>query len=118
MKRCGAEQLRLRAKARICLQDDGTVYVAKVVARPPSQRRAPASAGPSLLRPGDEPVNGLDPEGVRRLRGFLRSLAGEGRWGQRLAVLVGSLHAQHLVEDPGVVIQGKRVLHLRYRVPR
>ena len=30
----------------------------------------------------------------------------------------GSLHAQHLLEDPDVVIQGNRVLHLRYRVRR
>jgi hypothetical protein len=28
----------------------------------------------------------------------------------------GSVHAQHLLEDPDVVIQGNRVLHLRYRV--
>ncbi|MFI6298536.1 ABC transporter ATP-binding protein [Nonomuraea sp. NPDC050790] len=27
----------------------------------------------------DEPVNGLDPEGIRWIRGLLRSLAGEGR---------------------------------------
>jgi ABC-2 type transport system ATP-binding protein len=27
----------------------------------------------------DEPTNGLDPDGIRWLRGFLRSLAGEGR---------------------------------------
>ena len=27
----------------------------------------------------DEPVNGLDPEGIRWIRGFLRSLAAEGR---------------------------------------
>ena len=27
----------------------------------------------------DEPVNGLDPDGIRWIRGFLRSLAGEGR---------------------------------------
>jgi ABC-2 type transport system ATP-binding protein len=33
----------------------------------------------------DEPVNGLDPEGVRWIRGFLRGLAAEGR-----AVLVSS----------------------------
>jgi hypothetical protein len=26
--------------------------------------------------------------------------------------------AQHLLEDPDVVIQGDRVLHLRYRVRR
>ena len=38
----------------------------------------------------DEPVNGLDPEGVRWIRGLLRSLAGEGR-----AVLVSS----HLMSE-------------------
>ncbi|MBW9214019.1 dihydrofolate reductase family protein [Mumia sp. zg.B53] len=30
----------------------------------------------------------------------------------------GSVHAQHLLEDPDVVIQGDRVLHVRYRVRR
>lgn len=30
----------------------------------------------------------------------------------------GSVAAQHLLEDPDVVIQGERVLHLRYRVRR
>ena len=30
----------------------------------------------------------------------------------------GSVDAQHLLEDPDVVIQGKRVLHLRYRMRR
>ena len=30
----------------------------------------------------------------------------------------GSVHAQHLLEDPDVVIQGNRVLHLRFRVRR
>lgn len=30
----------------------------------------------------------------------------------------GSVHAQHLLEDPDEVIQGNRVLHLRYRVRR
>jgi ABC-2 type transport system ATP-binding protein len=41
----------------------------------------------------DEPVNGLDPEGIRWIRGFLRSLAGEGR-----AVLVSS-HLMSELED-------------------
>lgn len=47
----------------------------------------------------DEPVNGLDPEGIRWVRGLLRSLAGEGR-----TVLVSShmlaemaLTADHLI---------------------
>ena len=30
----------------------------------------------------------------------------------------GSVDGQHLLEDPHVVIQGERVLHLRYRVRR
>ncbi len=30
----------------------------------------------------------------------------------------GSVDAQHLLDDPHVVIQGDRVLHLRYRVRR
>jgi len=51
----------------------------------------------------DEPVNGLDPEGIRWLRGLLRSLAAEGR-----AVLVSS----HLISEMAltaehVVIIGK-----------
>jgi dihydrofolate reductase len=30
----------------------------------------------------------------------------------------GSVNAQHLLEDPDVLIQGNRVLHLRYQVRR
>ena len=30
----------------------------------------------------------------------------------------GNIEGQHLLEDPHVVIQGDRVLHLRYKVPR
>ena len=30
----------------------------------------------------------------------------------------GSIDARHLLEDPDVVIQGNRVLHLRFRVRR
>src|SRR5919106_295818 len=41
----------------------------------------------------DEPVNGLDPEGIRWIRGLLRSLASEGR-----AVLVSS-HLMGELED-------------------
>jgi ABC-2 type transport system ATP-binding protein len=46
---------------------------------------------PTLLF--DEPVNGLDPEGIRWIRGLLRSLAAEGR-----AVLVSS-HLMSELED-------------------
>jgi ABC-2 type transport system ATP-binding protein len=41
----------------------------------------------------DEPVNGLDPEGIRWIRGFLHSLAAEGR-----TVLVSS-HLMRELED-------------------
>jgi ABC-2 type transport system ATP-binding protein len=41
----------------------------------------------------DEPVNGLDPEGIHWIRGFLRSLAAEGR-----AILVSS-HLMSELED-------------------
>jgi ABC-2 type transport system ATP-binding protein len=53
-------------------------------------------AGALLGDPGvlllDEPVNGLDPEGIRWIRGLLRSLAAQGR-----AVLVSS----HLIGELG-----------------
>ncbi|SFI93954.1 ABC-2 type transport system ATP-binding protein [Streptosporangium canum] len=51
----------------------------------------------------DEPVNGLDPEGIVWMRGFLRSLAGEGR-----AVLVSS-HLMSELEDTAdrLVVVGK-----------
>ena len=70
--------------------------------RPPPRRRrsrsacASASASPRALLGDppalmfDEPVNGLDPEGMRWIRVFLRSLAAEGR-----AVLVSS----HLMSE-------------------
>ncbi|MFC4045210.1 ABC transporter ATP-binding protein [Dactylosporangium siamense] len=55
----------------------------------------------------DEPGNGLDPDGVRWLRGFLRRLAGEGR-----TVLISShvlSELQQLVEDVVVIQRGELV---------
>jgi ABC-2 type transport system ATP-binding protein len=55
----------------------------------------------------DEPINGLDPDGIRWIRGFLRSLAAEGR-----AVLVSS-HLMGELEDTAdhlVVIGRGRLL--------
>src|SRR5215467_730169 len=51
----------------------------------------------------DEPFNGMDPEGIVWMRGFLRSLAGEGR-----AVLVSS-HLMSELEDTAdhLVIAGR-----------
>ncbi|MDT0344542.1 ABC transporter ATP-binding protein [Streptomyces litchfieldiae] len=55
----------------------------------------------------DEPVNGLDPEGIRWIRGFLKRLAAEGR-----AVLVSS-HLMSELEDTAdhlIVIGRGRVI--------
>jgi ABC-2 type transport system ATP-binding protein len=55
----------------------------------------------------DEPANGLDPEGIRWMRGLLRSLAAEGR-----AVLVSShlIAEMALTAEPLVVIARGRLL--------
>ena len=55
----------------------------------------------------DEPVNGLDPEGIRWIRGFLRSLADEGR-----AVFVSSHLMSELegIADELVVIGRGRLI--------
>jgi ABC-2 type transport system ATP-binding protein len=55
----------------------------------------------------DEPANGLDPEGIAWLRGFLRYLAGEGR-----TVLISShvlSEVQQTVDDVVIVVHGKLV---------
>jgi ABC-2 type transport system ATP-binding protein len=55
----------------------------------------------------DEPANGLDPEGIRWLRGFLRRLAGEGR-----TVLVSShvlSEVQQTVDDVVIIARGRLV---------
>jgi len=53
----------------------------------------------------DEPINGLDPEGIRWIRGFLRSLAAEGR-----TVLVSShllSEVQQTVDRVVIISHGK-----------
>jgi ABC-2 type transport system ATP-binding protein len=55
----------------------------------------------------DEPANGLDPQGIRWLRDFLRRLAGEGR-----AVLISSHQLAELsqtADDVVVINQGRSV---------
>ncbi len=55
----------------------------------------------------DEPANGLDPEGIRWLRGFLRHLAGEGR-----TLLISShmlSEVEQTVDDVVIIANGKRV---------
>lgn len=55
----------------------------------------------------DEPANGLDPEGIAWLRGFLRALAAEGR-----TVLVSSHvlpEVQQTVDDVVVIARGRLV---------
>jgi ABC-2 type transport system ATP-binding protein len=75
------------------------------------QRLALASA--LLGDPGvlilDEPANGLDPEGIRWLRDFLRSLAAEGR-----SVLISShvlAEVEQTVDEVVIINKGKLVAH-------
>jgi ABC-2 type transport system ATP-binding protein len=55
----------------------------------------------------DEPVNGLDPEGIRWIRGLLKSLAGEGRTVFVSSHLISEMAA---TADHLVVIGGGRLL--------
>ncbi|QTX06242.1 ATP-binding cassette domain-containing protein [Agromyces archimandritae] len=55
----------------------------------------------------DEPINGLDPEGIKWIRGFLRQLAAEGR-----TVLVSShllSEVQQSVDDVVIISKGRLV---------
>lgn len=55
----------------------------------------------------DEPINGLDPEGIKWIRGFLRELAGEGR-----TVLVSShllSEVQQSVDEVVIISKGRLV---------
>lgn len=55
----------------------------------------------------DEPANGLDPEGIRWLRGFLRHLAGEGR-----TILVSShmlSEVEQTIDDLMIIANGRLV---------
>src|SRR5262245_9531763 len=66
----------------------------------------------------DEPVNGLDPEGIRWMRGLLRSLAAEGRAVFVSSHLMGELEdtADHLiVVGRGRVLADTTVAELRER---
>jgi ABC-2 type transport system ATP-binding protein len=79
----------------------------------------------------DEPANGLDPEGIRWMRGFLRGLAADGR-----TVLVSShllSEMELLAEDVVIIAAGKLIrqgpvdqvlssmsdaMHVRVRTPQ
>ena len=55
----------------------------------------------------DEPANGLDPDGIRWLRGFLRHLSSEGR-----TLLISShllSEVEQTVDDVVIIANGKRV---------
>jgi ABC-2 type transport system ATP-binding protein len=55
----------------------------------------------------DEPANGLDPDGIRWLRGFLRHLASEGR-----TLLISShmlSEVEQTVDDVVIIANGRRV---------
>jgi ABC-2 type transport system ATP-binding protein len=57
----------------------------------------------------DEPANGLDPEGIRWLRDFLRAFAGDGK-----TVFVSShvlAEMQQLVDEVVIIHRGRLVAH-------
>jgi ABC-2 type transport system ATP-binding protein len=57
----------------------------------------------------DEPANGLDPQGIRWLRGFLRSLASEGR-----TILISShvlAEVAQTVDEVVIIHRGKLIRH-------
>ena len=57
----------------------------------------------------DEPINGLDPEGIRWIRGFLRDMAAEGR-----TILVSSHLLSEVAQsvDDVVIIARGELVHL------
>jgi ABC-2 type transport system ATP-binding protein len=70
---------------------------------------AEALIGDPMILVLDEPANGLDPEGIRWLRDFLRALAGEGR-----TILLSSHVLAEVAQtaDEAVVINhGRLVIH-------
>jgi ABC-2 type transport system ATP-binding protein len=70
---------------------------------------AGALMGDPALLVLDEPSNGLDPEGIRWLRDFLRSLAAEGR-----TILLSShvlAEVAQTVDDVVVIAHGQVVAH-------
>lgn len=55
----------------------------------------------------DEPANGLDPEGIRWLRGFLRALAAEGKTVLISSHMLGEV--EHIVDDIVILSNGRLV---------
>ena len=57
----------------------------------------------------DEPANGLDPEGIRWLRDFLRGFAGEGKTVFISSHVLGEM--QQLVDEVVIIHHGRLVAH-------
>ena len=57
----------------------------------------------------DEPANGLDPEGIRWLRDFLRGFAGEGKTVFVSSHVLGEM--QQLVDEVVIIHRGRLVAH-------
>jgi ABC-2 type transport system ATP-binding protein len=61
----------------------------------------------------DEPADGLDPEGIRWMRAFLRALAGEGRTVLLSSHVLGEV--AQTVDEAVVINQGRLVVHAPLR---
>jgi ABC-2 type transport system ATP-binding protein len=57
----------------------------------------------------DEPANGLDPEGIRWLRDFLRTFAGDGKTVFISSHVLGEM--QQLVDEVVIIHHGKLIAH-------
>jgi ABC-2 type transport system ATP-binding protein len=75
------------------------------------QRRGVAGAllGDPRILLLDEPANGLDPEGIRWLRDFLRGFAGEGKTVFISSHVLGEM--QQLVDEVVIIHRGRLVAH-------
>jgi ABC-2 type transport system ATP-binding protein len=119
--RSGRNHLRVLARAAGVSRDRVEELLALVELRSFADRRAgdyslgmrqrlglaAALLGDPRVLVLDEPANGLDPQGIRWLRGFLRSLAAEGR-----AILVSShvlTEIAQTVDDVVVIRSGHAV---------
>jgi ABC-2 type transport system ATP-binding protein len=104
---------RSRADEVLALVDMGSAGRRRVKGYSLGMRQRLALAAALLGDPEvlvlDEPANGLDPQGVRWLRDFLRSLAGEGR-----TILISShvlAEVAQTVDEVVIIHRGRLVRH-------
>lgn len=111
MSRKPISEERLWEVAKLVKLEDALKQKVKTYSLGMRQRLGVAQAilhRPSLLI-FDEPTNGLDPQGIREFRGYLRELAGSG-----VSVLVSShlLSEMELMCDRYAIIEKGKLIHI------